>query len=154
MKGIKKTYQLLLFMAMLVLGLFDSNAVMAQELGLAVVANKLGAPDGLSSEDMKKIFLGQKRNWENNQLIKLAMLNPDTDLGEAVSYKLYGMTPNELKKYWLAMAFQGRAKTPKFFDTIAQLKEYVSSTNGSISIIEYTSEENLKFVPVDNKDFF
>ena len=52
------------------------------------------------------------------------------------------------------MAFQGRAKVPKFFDSVSDLKSYVASTAGCIGIIEYASEENLKFVPVDNKDFF
>lgn len=156
MKLIKNTYQLFFVLAVFALGLLGSNAVIAQDqvVGLSVVANTQGVPDELTSEEMKKIFLGQKQSWGNNQLIKIAMLKPDTDLGEVVSNKLYGMTPNELKKYWLAMAFQGRAKTPIFFDTTAEVKEYISATHGSIGIIEYASEEKLKFVPIDNKDFF
>ena len=127
---------------------------MAQDISLSIIANTEGVPDSLTSKEMKKIFLGQKQRWKNNKVIKIAMLKPDTKVGSIVSDKIYGLTPNELKKYWLALAFQGRAKTPKFFDSAEELKNYVSITPGSVGIIEYTSRENLKFVLVDNKKFF
>ena len=150
----KKTYKVFFLQILIILVGIVSLPCFAQDVGLSVVANSSGVPDELTSEEMKKIFLGQKQSWANNKIIKVALLKPDTKIGSAVSDKLYGMTPNDLKKYWLAMAFQGRGKTPKFFDTTEELKNYINANSGSIGIIEYASEENLKFIPVDNKDFF
>ena len=97
MNKIRNTYQLFCFIVLVLGGVIISQPSMAQEVGLSVVANTTGVPDELTSEEMKKIFLGKKQTWGNNQYIKLAMLKPDTKVGSAVSEKLYGMTPNELK---------------------------------------------------------
>ncbi len=158
MSFFKKTHQIIklifLFLGVLLGTSFGMNGI-AQEIGLSVIANEEGVPDGgLTTAELKKIYLGQKKSWGNRKVIKIAMLNPDTKVGAAVSDKLYGMTPNELKKYWLVMTFQGRAKSPEFFNSVDELRDYITTTKGSIGIIEYAIEENLNFVLVDKKNFF
>ena len=83
--------------------------------------------------------------------ISIALMKASTPTGEATFKKVYGMSGDEVNKYWLALVFQGKAKAPVFFNTATELETYISQTPGAIGIIEESGEVKSKPVLIDGK---
>ena len=66
--------------------------------------------------------------------------------------ELRQMTEDELKKYWLALVFQGKAEAPAFFNTVSELQSFVSENPGAIGIIDQTPPASgIQVVSIDGK---
>lgn len=122
------------------------------EDSLILIANEEGTPDEISSKDLLKVLKGQKPKWGGGTKVRLALMKPKTKTGELTATKVYGMSPNELSKYWLAMVFQGKSSPPKFFNYESDLIKYVNKTEGAIGIISRPQEELPKIILVDGKE--
>ena len=122
---------------------------------LSLICNTTGAPDTLSSVEMKSILKGEKQRWQDGSKIVLAMIKTNTETGETIAKKVYNMNGDELNKYWLSLVFAGKAKAPQFFRSEQELIDYVASTKGAIGVI--TSEKvqgNFKTIKVGGKNSF
>jgi hypothetical protein len=144
MKKIVKT----IFAALpFLLGISFSSA----QQNLIVITNSKGAPSELKREELIEVMKGQKQRWADGTRISIALMKSSTPTGEATSQVIYGMSGDEVNKYWLALVFQGKAKAPVFFSSMADLENYISQTPGAIGIVEDTPQVRQKTIMIDGK---
>jgi hypothetical protein len=91
------------------------------------------------------------QRWSNGTKISIALMKTTTPAGETTSKKIYGMTSDQLNKFWLALVFQGKAKAPAFFSSVSELENYIAQTPGAIGIVEETQDVKTKPLLIDGK---
>jgi hypothetical protein len=123
----------------------------AQTKPLVVISNAKGAPSELKRTELVAVLRGEKQRWDDGTRISIALMKASTPTGEATFKKVYGMSGDEVNKYWLALVFQGKAKAPVFFNTATELETYISQTPGAIGIIEESNDVKTKPVMIDGK---
>ena len=126
----------------------------AQTEELAIVANSQGAPSEMAVFDMKTVFKGERQRWKDGTKIVVALMKTTTPVGSTTAKRIYKMSGNDLNKYWLALVFQGKAKTPKFFNSEDDLKSFVAQTSGAIGAINAAAVGDGNFILIDGKKVF
>ena len=134
--------------------LFGINNAKAQHPGLVVISNPKGSPASLKWSELKSILLGEKQRWRNGNKVVIALMKTNTDVGKSTSERIYNMTPDEVKKYWLALVFQGKADAPVFFSSASELQAFVAENPGAIGVVDQVLPNfNTLVVTVDGKKF-
>lgn len=110
----------------------------AQHPSLTVISNPKGAPTELKEPELKAVLKGERQRWHNGNKIIIALMKTNTDVGKYTSEKVYNMTADELKKYWLALVFQGKAEAPVFFNSTSELETFVAENPGAIGVVDQT----------------
>lgn len=128
-----------------------SNSAPSEEI-LIIIGNPDGTPNEIAFGDLVKIMKGYKPRWDNGTKAKLALMKPKTPVGAITAKRIYGMSVNELSKYWVAMVFQGKSSPPEFFNDEEDLIKYVNKTEGAIGIISSAATAKSKIILVDGKD--
>lgn len=124
--------------------------VKAQNTDLVVIANGKGVPSQMNMSQLKAIMRGEKLRWPDGSKVIIALMKSSTPIGVNTSRKIYNMSANELNKYWLALVFQGKADAPNFFNSEAELEEFISQTNGAIGVVNQVAAGS-KTIVVDGK---
>ena len=79
-------------------------------------------------------------------------MKANTAAGKNTSKKIYGMSSDELNKFWLALVFQGKAQAPSFFNSAADLENFVAQNPGAIGILDQVDpNDDIKTVMVEGK---
>lgn len=107
----------------------------AQSMPLTVISNPKGAPTELKEPELKAVLKGERQRWHSGYKIIIALMKTNTDVGKYTSEKVYAMSAEELKKYWLALVFQGKADAPVFFNSVNELETFVADNPGAIGIV-------------------
>ncbi len=118
---------------------------------LVVISNSKGAPGELNHAELVAVMKGEKQRWSDGTRISIALMKASTPAGEATSKKIYGMSGDEVNKYWLALVFQGKAKAPMFFNSVSELETYISQTPGAIGVVEESPDVKNKAILIDGK---
>ncbi|MCW3118755.1 MAG: hypothetical protein JWM28_2837 [Chitinophagaceae bacterium] len=128
----------------------------AQESTLTVIANPKGAPAEIKMSELKSVLMGEKQRWSNGTKVTIVLMKTSTAIGRIVSKKIYDMSADEVKGYWLKISFAGKADTPKFCNTAEELVSYVADNAGAIGILDKISSDatEVKTVTVDGKKSF
>ncbi|MGC4035508.1 MAG: hypothetical protein QM764_06065 [Chitinophagaceae bacterium] len=127
----------------------------AQDNSLTVVANEKGAPSEIKLSELKSVLMGEKQRWSNGKKVVIALMKTSTPLGTVVSKKIYDMSGDEVKGFWLKISFAGKADAPKFCNTPEELLSYVSENEGAIGIVDKPADtRDVKIVTVDGKKSF
>lgn len=101
------------------------------------------------------ILNGEKPYWKGGSKVSIALMKTSTKEGEEMAKMIYGMSGDELNKFWLSLVFQGKASAPSFFESENDLKAYVARTKGAIGILNSSSViESDKCLLIDGKKFF
>jgi len=116
--------------------IFLSISARAQNQMLTVISNDKGAPTELKLSDLRSIFLGERQRWRNGSKISIALMKTSTPAGMFTCRKIYDMSSDDLKKFWLALVFEGKADAPAFFNTTSELESFVAENPGAIGIID------------------
>jgi ABC-type phosphate transport system substrate-binding protein len=156
MKKIRITkYKRLNFAAkfcLIVLLLFSGAEVTAQVSGLTVISNQNGSPSSLKFSELKSIFMGEQQRWRSGTKITIALMKTNTSAGKNTSKIIYSMSSDELNKFWLALVFQGKAQAPNFFNSAAELENFVAQNPGAIGILDQVdANDDIKTVLVEGK---
>ena len=122
----------------------------AQDLNLAVIGNGKGVPAEMKLAQLKSTMRGEKLRWPDGSKVVIALLKTTTPIGQSTSKKIYNMSANELNKYWLALVFQGKADAPNFFNSEAELQEFVATTTGAIGVVNQPAP-NSKTITIEGK---
>ena len=122
----------------------------SQDMSLVVIANGKGVPSEMKAEQLKSTMRGEKLRWPDGSKVIIALMKSSTPVGTNTSKKIYNMSANELNKYWLALVFQGKADAPNFFNSEAELAEFVSQTKGAIGVVNQPSASS-KTIVIDGK---
>ena len=113
-----------------------------------IIGNKKTTPDELRMVDMRLIFLGEKKAWEDNISIKLALYTRRNILEEFTN----DFTKKPLFLFqanWKRRIFTGRNKAPKGFGSEKELIQYVSITEGAIGFVTPAADiKNVKIIKI------
>lgn len=124
----------------------------AQSTTLTVISNPKGSPAELKATELKSILMGERQRWRNGNKILIGLMKTNTPVGVSTSAKIYNMSPDEVKKYWLALVFQGKADAPVFFNTVNELHAFVAENPGAIGVVDQAmSGYNTTVVLIDGK---
>jgi hypothetical protein len=124
----------------------------AQTESLTVISNAKGAPAQLKFSDLKSILKGEQQRWHNGNKISIALMKTSTPGGIDICQKIYNMSSDELKKFWLALVFEGKADAPEFFNTISEVQNFVAENPGAIGIIDQPpTSDDTHIVLIDGK---
>lgn len=122
--------------------LFCGLTVVAQSPPLTVISNVKGAPSTLTFSELRSIFMGEQQRWKGGTKITIALMKTNTPAGKNTSLKVYGMSGNELNKFWLALVFQGKAGSPNFFNSASELESFVAQNPGAIGILDQVASDD------------
>ncbi|MFZ9388318.1 MAG: hypothetical protein ACO25B_10580 [Chitinophagaceae bacterium] len=132
-----------------------SLSVSAQENSLYVIGNNSGVPAQISFSQLKSVFMGAQSNWGNGDKVIIALLKLNTPAGKNICDRLYGMSADQVTKHLLSISIKGTVEAPVFFNTAAELRNFISATKGAIGVTsEPAAGNNAKAVSVDGKRSF
>ena len=98
--------------------------------------------------------MGEQQRWRSGTKITIALLKTNTNGGKNTLQKIYGMSSDELNKFWLALVFQGKAHAPNFFNSAAELENFVAQNSGAIGISDQVNANDVRIVMVEGKKSF
>jgi hypothetical protein len=127
-----------------IIALFGKHSISyAQEL---VVATHPSAPD-LSIEDLKKIYLGDKKNLPDGTKV-IPILIKGTP--EEFFQKVTGMTKKQFFQYWMIRIVGGGSTPPKDAESEEQTVNLIKDNKGAIGIVsaERAKKEGLKIITI------
>lgn len=103
---------------------------------LAIVVNKANPIEEISSVDLRKIFLGQRSNWDKGGAITIAMRDTGQTERLTILQQVCHMTESEFNRYFLQATFTGQVQAPpKRFATAAGVREFVAALPGAIGYL-------------------
>ena len=140
--------------ALLILFCFGTSRLVAQGT-LTVISNPNGSPAELKMTELRAILLGERQRWRSGSKIQIGLMKTNTPVGKTISEKIYNMSPDDVRKYWLALVFQGKAEAPVFFNTTTELQAFVADNPGAIGVLDQPLPDyNTTVVIVDGKRSF
>src|SRR5216683_3806905 len=95
--------------AIVLAGLAGASAV-AQTFTVAVVVNPKNPVANVSTQDLRRLFAGEKHSWAGGLPVKLFIRAPGA-YERVVLLKLLDMSESAYKQYWTAQVFRGEAQT-------------------------------------------
>src|SRR6476659_2729473 len=139
-------------LALIVLLFSPGAGVKAQVSMLTVISNQNGSPSSMKFSELRSVFMGEQQRWRSGTKITIALMKTNTPAGKNTSQKIYGMSSDELNKFWLALVFQGKAQAPNFFNSAAELENFVAQNPGAIGIVDQLdANDGIKTVLVEGK---
>ena len=88
----------------------------------------------LTREDLKAIFLGRRRHWDDGTRILLA-LPAGADQQQALLAAIVDRTPRQFWAHWRNLVFAGRGTMPKTFEEQTRLITYLEDRNHAIALV-------------------
>ena len=129
--------------------LFIGPTVLAQDAGLLVIGNNESVPSELNRNQLSSVLRGEQQRWKDGTKVVIALMDPDTPTGRNTCTRVYNMSGDELKKYFLSLVFQGKARAPNFFDTSKELEAFVAKTPGAVGVLNQSTDGSVKTVLID-----
>lgn len=124
-------------------------------IDLTVIGNKKGAPSNLTLLQLKSIFRGEYQRWPDGTKVVLVLMKTNTAPGISTCKKIYDMSPDKVKRFWLALSFSGKADAPIFCNSVLEFEAIVSQNPGAIGIKDTSKTSlNVKIVLIDGKKTF
>ena len=137
---------------LIVLLFLSGSGIKAQVSMLTVISNQNGSPSSMKFSELRSVFMGEQQRWRSGTKITIALMKTNTPAGKNTSQKIYGMSSDELNKFWLALVFQGKAQAPNFFNSATELENFVAQNPGAIGILDqFDANDDIKTVMVEGK---
>jgi hypothetical protein len=89
----------------------------------------------LNTKKINRVFTAKDAYWENGKSVSVCLPGSKSDIASEVYLRVYNQSIKEVQKFWLSMVFQGRAKSPHFFDTEEDMINYVKRNPGSVGVL-------------------
>ena len=99
-----------------------------------VIANSSVSASSVSSEDLKRVFLGTKSSLEDGSKVE-PVLEKGGAAHEAFLKEYLGKTDAALTTYYRSLVFTGKGSMPKTLASDAEMAEYVAKTKGAIGYV-------------------
>jgi ABC-type phosphate transport system substrate-binding protein len=108
--------------------------------GLILLGNKTGL-SSVNRKQMNGIFRGSQSIWKTNEQVTVVMPSSKAEFSEQFSGAVLQMSHAALQKYWLALVFQGRANSPIFLNSSAEIVDYIKKNPGAIGVVKLPERE-------------
>jgi ABC-type phosphate transport system substrate-binding protein len=130
----KNTFSLALILLLIFMSASD---VSAEKIWFIV--NK-SVHDQLTKNVIKKIFLGRKSKWNNQERIIFFTFD-STDIIQQFARTYLGKSKQQFDNYWKRQLFTGKGSIPKSIKTLDESFKIISQTKGSIMFIPSQNHE-------------
>ena len=111
---------------------------MFSQWGMAQSVVYFGNDIGMSSisnDKVQRVFTGKETLWKNGKTVIICLPGTKSPKAQEVFTKVYNKSVKEVQKFWLSLVFQGRAKSPMFFDSEQEMVDFVKRTPGAIGVV-------------------
>jgi len=112
-----------------------------------IIANADVPVGSLTPEEVKNIFIGQKKIWGNDLRVQVTLLKDYKPFDE-FSKNYIGKSPNQFENWWKNMVFTGKGTMPKVFDNEADVLNFIAKTPGAIGYIATKPEAEVSIIKV------
>jgi hypothetical protein len=89
----------------------------------------------MTNTKIQRVFTGKETLWKNGKTVVICLPGTKSAKAQEVYTKVYNKSVKEVQKFWLSLVFQGRAKSPMFFDSEQEMVDYVKRTPGAIGVV-------------------
>ena len=130
----------------------DARAAATNE-ALAIVVHKSNPVDNLSSDELRKICLAERRHWATSRRVTVALREPGQAEREAVLAQVYGFSEQEFTRFFLQSTFTGEVQSaPKQLNTASGVRRFVFNVPGAIAFVRVSElDDTVKVVRLDGK---
>jgi hypothetical protein len=120
---------------------------------VAVVVNPGVPVSGISTYDIRHVFMGDKQYWKSNMPVVLIVPPAGTREREVMLHSIYHMNETQYRQYWIGRIFRAEAiSAPKTAESSAIANELLSSIPGCITIMNASDvRPGGKILKVDGK---
>lgn len=108
---------------------------------IVLIANKGISENSLSKEEIKRIFLGKKKKWQDNTPITIILRKRD-DTHEELLKKYVQRSPKQFQNVWRRLVFTGEGQFPRSISNEGKLIDVVAKQKGAISYIDSAQLNN------------
>jgi len=127
----------------------------AQDIPLTVIGNVTGVPSALKYADLVSVMKGQRQRWGDGTKVSIYLMRTTTPVGESTCKRVYNMSGDRVKKYWLLQTLGFKADAPVFCNDVEELERYVSQNPGAIGVMDKASNQaGVKVLLIDGKSTF
>jgi ABC-type phosphate transport system substrate-binding protein len=124
-----------------------------QKARLAIVVAKGSPVSTLSSNELKRLFLGATVTGPGGS--RLIGINQAQDAPERLDFAkvVLGMSPDELGRYWIDRRIRGQSGPPKSLSTAEQVRKAIAHNPNAIGYLRVTDlGPDIKVIPIDGID--
>lgn len=140
-----------IFVALAIAGGATEPPRAAPGQALVVVVNQANPIDGLTREELSRLFLGAATLFPNHARVTLMNFVPE----RGRFYKaILGMSEDRVRRHWISLVFAGEtARPPAEYLNEAELLAAVAATPGGIAFIRSGSPlpDKVKAIPIDRR---
>jgi len=110
--------------------------------GLRFLGHQTGKTT-FNSTEIKDVFKAKYTFWQNKLPVIICLPQSQSEEAKEICEKIYGKSVDEVKKFWLAQVFQGRSRSPQFFNTPEEMASFIAKTPGAIGVVRVNSNMQL-----------
>ena len=118
------------FILLILLLIFSINKSNCQNV--VYFANSVGTTQ---DEKIIRAFSAKDAFWNNGKQIIVCLPGTKSQMAESVYQEVYHQSVKEVQKFWLSIVFQGRAKSPHFFESEQEMIDYIKKTPGAVGVL-------------------
>ena len=116
---------------------------------LTVIGRELGTKT-FTYKQMAAYLSGNNLRWPNQKQVVLVLPSSDHSGAEKVASTVYRKPASQVKRYWLAQVFQGRASPPVYKDSNEEILKYVQAHPGAVGVlVSFNGRTDLSLELVD-----
>lgn len=126
----------LVLCALAILG--QAPSVLGQESSraVAIVVHPDTPVEGLTFSELRRIFRGEQQFWPDRSRITLLVRAPVAFEREFVLDRIYEMTEDEFRQYWIAKMFRAEVPSgPKIVYSTEMARDLVTAIPGAIAFM-------------------
>ena len=105
--------------------------------GLALIVNKTNTTEGLSMAQLRRLMLGDLRNWPDKKKVSLITPNPQSTAFKCALAAVVRMSDSEYHRFIASMGFRGEEPLDLYSaDSGAAAAKMVAASPGRVAIVE------------------
>ncbi len=118
---------------------------------IAIVVHPDTPITGLSMEEVRQVFRGERQYWPKNIPVVLIMRAPVSREREVVLRKIFEMNDSQFKQYWVGKIFRAETTSaPKIVYSNTMASQLVSAVPGAIAFMDSKDlKPGLKVLPIN-----
>ena len=120
---------------------------------LAIVVNQSNPVNDLSTQELRKIFLGERSHWANGNRITLVMMQSGQPERSAVLHQIFHMSESEFSRHFLHGLFTGQVfVSPKTLAGPTGVCKFVFNVPGAIGYVRASDVSGaVKAIRIDGR---
>ncbi len=130
-----------------------SQPVETSQKQVAIIVHPSNNTSTLSLNELERVLRLNRTRWNNGQKIYLLLQEEGSLEKEVILKKVYRMTSDELKRFWLTKIYRGEMTSfPKTLSSNESIRRFVSRVPNAIGFVDASyPDETVKVLRIDGK---